>query len=461
MRTDTRSALRPSQVVIIGSMVFGLMFGAGNLIFPVELGRGAGSQTPWATLGFLVTAVGLPVLAIIASALSGSRNVQEMARPVGVLYAAGFTVLLYLAIGPMLAIPRTATVSYEIGLAPVVPAGHQQLGLVLFSTAFFTLTLAAALRPGRLIDWVGRYLTPAFLALLAVLLVAAVAVPMNSSPLADPGSSATQSLSDGFLDGYNTLDALAGLAFAIVIIEAVRRYGVRDRARVAVATAQGGVLAGLAMAAVYGALAFLGATSVGAVPRADNGGAVLAQSSEHYFGSFGIWLIGAIVVLACLKTSIGLVVACGEMFSELFGTPTAYRLWTVGFVLVSWGLSNLGLTTIVEWSVPVLVLLYPLAIVTIVLGLLTPWLGRPPVVHRFAIGFVAVAAVVDFVVALPVTLPGSDALGRLAGQLLPGYSAGFGWVAPALVGFLVGLLVHRLSGGRADDSPAGSAPTLA
>lgn len=189
----------------------------------------------------------------------------------------------------------------------------------------------------------------------------------------------------------------------------MRRFGVRDRARVAVATAQGGVLAGLAMAAVYGALAFLGVTSVDAVPRADNGGAVLAQSSEHYFGSFGIWLIGAIV----------------------------------------------------EWSVPVLVLLYPLAIVTIVLGLLTPWLGRPPVVHRFAIGFVAVAAVVDFVVALPVTLPGAESLGRLAGQVLPGYSAGFGWVAPALIGFVVGLLVHRVSGGRAEHSPVEPARTLA
>ena len=226
------------------------------------------------------------------------------------------------------------------------------------------------------------------------------------------------------------------------------RFGVRDRGRVAVATAQGGVLAGLALAAFYAALAFLGATSVDAVPQADNGGAVLAQSSNHYFGTAGTALIAAIVLLACLRTAIGLVAACGEMFAELFTHGRGYPWWALAFAGVSFGLANLGLATILKWSVPVLVLLYPIAIVTIVLGLLRPWIGRSPVIHRWTTGLVSIAAILDFLVAVPLSLPGGDQLERAA-PMLPPQSAGFGWVLPAVIGLTVGLVLQWRSPGSA------------
>lgn len=429
-------------------MLFGLFFGAGNLIFPVELGRSAGSNWTLATIGFLITATGLPVLGVVASALSGSRNVREMASHVGARYALVFTCVLYLTIGPFFAIPRTATVSYEIGVAGSLPESARAWGLFGFTVAFFLITAAAALRPGRLIDWVGRYLTPLFLVLLGALIVVAVVRPMSRGPLQAPqGDYASGPLAKGFLDGYNTMDALASLAFSIVIIDAVRRLGVTDGRRIAAETAKSGVVSVASMAIIYTSLAFIGATSFGAVKDATNGGTTLAAVSQHYFGSFGQVLIAAIVLVACLKTAIGLVTACGEMFAEMFPRALEYRKWALLFTAVSLAISNVGLEAIIQWSAPVLMFLYPLAITHILLGLLSPWLARRPLVHRWTIGFVLVAAFFDFVKALPVEPPGATTLVDLAQRVLPGYELGFGWVLPGLVGFVVGLVASQRAGG--------------
>ena len=185
--------LRPGQTLLLASLVFGLFFGAGNLIFPAGLGRDAGTAVTPATLGFLVTAVGLPVLGIVASAVTGARSVREMTAPVSRRFAVAFTCLLYLTIGPLFAIPRTATVSYEIGVAPL--AGDGGLRLLGFTAAFFAVAAVAAFRPGRLMEWVGRYLTPAFLVLLGALMAAAVVAPMSTGALPSP----TPAYADGAL----------------------------------------------------------------------------------------------------------------------------------------------------------------------------------------------------------------------------------------------------------------------
>ena len=452
--TAERHRLTAGQMLLVGLMIFGLMFGAGNLIFPVEMGRLAGERTALATIGFLVTATGLPALAIVASALTGSRNVRELVRPVGSVFAACFTVALYLAIGPLLAIPRTATVSYEIGLASAVAPAHQNLALFAFTAGFFAITWVLALRPGRLLDVVGKYLTPIFLVLLGALLVAAIVNPMSSGKApAASGKYAENPLARGFLDGYATLDALAGLAFAIVIVEAINKLGVRDRGKVAGVAAKSSVLAVIAMSLVYAALAYLGFTSLGQIVKADNGGTVLVGASTYFFGSFGRVLIAGIVLFACIKTAIGLISACAEMFRDLSGGRVGYRAWATGFVLVSWGISNLGLADIVKWSAPVLMLIYPMAIVAIALGLLSPLIGRNAWVWRLTMLFAGLVAIVDFVASLPVTVPGGKHLVAAATETLPWYADGFGWVIPALIGAAVGWVVSRATRARTDHVP--------
>ena len=201
------------QNLLIGSLLFGLFFGAGNLIFPVQMGQEAGSHTFVATIGFLITGVGLPIVGIVASAISKSGSLLDMTSPVGSRYSKIFTCLLYLTIGPLFAIPRTATVAFEVGIHPFISNQYLKLGLFIFSSIFFIFTIYFSLRPGRILDWVGKYLTPIFLILLSILLIATFIKPMGQvNNYAAQGKYITQPLTTGLLDGYNTMDALASLA---------------------------------------------------------------------------------------------------------------------------------------------------------------------------------------------------------------------------------------------------------
>lgn len=423
--------------LLIGLMIFGLFFGAGNLIFPVELGRLAGHSAPITGAGFLVTAVGIPIVAIISSAVSGCSSVHGMTSRVSPHYATIFTCLLYLTIGPAFAIPRTATVSYEVGVAPFIQ-GHGP-ALPIFTIVFFAMTLVAALKPGKLMDWVGRYLTPLFLALLAILIVATLIHPMPTVANRPPQPPYDhQPFMHGFLHGYNTMDALASLAFAIVIIEAINQRGLTGRRDVTHITIRAGLVATIPLTLVYVSLAWLGRTSALVVPNAANGGVVLAGVSRHYYGTAGQVLIAAIVLVACLKTAIGLVVACAEIFRRMFPAGPSVRSWVVIFSVASAIIANAGLTTIIAWSTPVLMFLYPLAITAIILGLLDPWLGASRLPHRIMTGCVALAALPDLVRALPIQGSETRAITHVADMVLPWASDGLGWGLPAVIGLAAG-----------------------
>ena len=443
-----KEKLNGQSNILIGSLLFGLFFGAGNLIFPVQLGQLAGSNTLVATIGFLITGVGLPILGVVASALSRSESLYEMAKPVSKIYALFFTCALYLTIGPLFAIPRTATVAFEVGLAEFAPQNIIQIALFLFSLIFFALTLYFSLRPGRILDWVGRYLTPAFVGLLSILIITSFLKPMGVANQSMPqGDYLTQPLFTGILDGYNTMDALASLAFAIIIISNIEKLGVTDPKRKAIETLKSGLVCLIGMGVIYSSLAYMGATSLGSVEPGANGGIILSMVSKHYFGFVGQILLAAIVFVACLKTAIGLITACSQMFSEMFPNSLAYNQYAMGFILVSFGVANFGLETIIQLSLPVLMFLYPLAIVLIILSLLSPVIKKNKAVYQWTIGFTIMAALFDFVNAFPEDIkvkPFLREIVLLAETYLPGFEYGFGWVIPTLIGFTIGLVMWRL-----------------
>lgn len=437
-QTPERS-LSWQQSLLVGSLIFGLFFGAGNLIFPVAMGLQAGSATPAATLGFLVMAVGLPVIGVIAFAVSRADGLPELASRVGRPFALAFTCALYLTIGPFFAIPRTATVSFEMaggGLDPVL----KPVALAAFSLAFFAIATAAALRPGRLLDYVGRYLTPLFLVLLGVVVVASLAMPLTGTLPGASGDYVASPATQGLLDGYNTMDALASLAFAVLIVEAVRRLGVRDPRRMAWEVAKGGIFAVIAMSVIYAALAYLGATASGLVARDTNGARTLAAVCGHYFGPAGLVLAAAIMLVACLKTAIGLLLACGATFHEL-APRLPQRAWVLVFAGMSCALANVGLTQILAAAIPVLRFLYPLAIVLIGLALASHWTSSRPMLWRCVVALTAIGSLLD-VAQLFRGVPVVDAVVAAAG-ILPGYAVGFGWVVPSLVGLALALVLSR------------------
>lgn len=311
--------LSSSAYILVGSMLFGLFFGAGNLIFPVQLGQLAGLQTPLATFGFLIAAIGIPFLGVVAIGMSQSDGLFELAKRVHPAFGYGMTILLYLTIGPFFAMPRTGTVSYEVGLAPYIPAKWQALALALFTSLFFLVALWFALRPGKILVYVGKILNPLFLCILAILILASFLFPMaDISPTIIADKYQATPFFSGFLEGYNTMDGLAALGFGIIIIATLKSLGVTSPKGIALGTVKAGFVSVLLMAVIYSCLAYIGATSVELIGISPNGGNALALIAKHYFTSVGSVLLALIITLACLKTAIGLISACADTSTVYF-----------------------------------------------------------------------------------------------------------------------------------------------
>ena len=432
------------ELLAVGSMLFGLFFGAGNLIFPASMGQLAGSRVLTASAGLLVTGVGLPLLGVAALGISRCDGLAALTRRVGKNYSLFFTCLLYLTIGPFFAIPRCATVPFEVGVAPALGGGRRPGALALFSLVFFGAVLWFSLRPGKILTWVGKVLNPLFLVCLAVLVVTALVRPMGPLDAAAPeGAFAQSAFVGGFLEGYNTMDALAGLAFGIVVVQVIRGLGVTEPGAVAVNTVAAGCLGCGLMGVIYLAVAVVGAESRGLYPAASNGGEALLTIARHYFGAFGAVILAVTVTFACVKTAVGLITSCSQTFCELFPHGPSYRVWAVGFCLFSFGAANFGLETILAWATPVLMFLYPLAITLILLSLAGGLFGNDRRVYLSVTAFTLPAAVLDLLKALPAGAQAALPLGGLldaAGRWLPFYSLGLGWVCPALAGLAVGLV---------------------
>ena len=435
------------QLLAVASMLFGLFFGAGNLIFPASMGQLAGRNLWLAAAGFLVTGVGLPLLGVAALGISRAEGLLGLSSRVSRGYGLFFTCLLYLTIGPFFAIPRCATVSYTVGIQRMLPETGQTLALAVFSLVFFAAVLFFSLRPGEILTWVGKVLNPLFLAFLAVLVLRALTAPLGAVSAIEPsGSYAGAALATGLLEGYNTMDALASLAFGIIVVNAIRGLGVEEPGQVARSTVLAGVFSSLLMALIYLLVTVVGAQSRGAFPAAANGGEALAQIAEHYFGAAGALILAATVTIACLKTAVGLITSCSETFVELFPKGPGYRVWAVIFCAVSFLIANLGLNAILNYSTPVLMFLYPLSIVLILLTLGGRLFGNHPTVLRWTIGCTAVAALADLLRTLP---EGTRAVLHLEGVVslaetwLPLCKAGFGWLVPAVVGLVIGLVLRR------------------
>ena len=443
--------LTVKETITITSMLFGMFFGAGNLIFPAKMGIDAGSSMWFAFWGVFVTAVGIPMLAVVALGLSRSEGVVELSGRVSRKYSLFFCTLLYLTIGPLFAIPRCASTAFSVGAVNLLPQGNENLYLAVFSLVFFAIVLAFSLKPGGIMTWVGKWLNPVFLVFLAVLVIAALRNPVASAAAVTPAPEYTGSgtaFFRGFLEGYNTLDALAGLAFGIVVIDVVRRHGVTQPEDVAVNTAKAGIFSCLFMGVIYLFITLICAQSAPICVGSDNGGTVLGIIANHYFHAAGAVLMTLIVTLACLKTAIGLVTSCSEAFVKMFPKGPGYSAWAVIFSLISFGIANFGLSTIVAWCVPVLMFLYPLAITLVLLALLGKFFHNSRTVYVCTTIFTLAAALFDMIGSVSGMLPDSALLAgltRFAESVLPLYHLGLGWICPAAVGFLLGLI---LSGGK-------------
>lgn len=438
-----KRSLNRKETVFVASMLFGMFFGAGNLIFPVSMGQLSGNNMWQAAAGFLITGVGLPLLGVAALGISREDGLMGLSSRVGRRYGKFFTCILYLTIGPFFAIPRCATVAYTVGVERIIPDSMQTAVLAVFSLLFFAAVLFFSLRPGEILTWIGKVLNPLFLLFLGLLVIRALLSPMGSiSGAAPEGAYAAGAFYQGFLEGYNTMDALAGLAFGIIVVNVIRDLGVENPGDAAKNTVRSGILSSVLMAVIYVLVTVVGAQSRGVFPPSSNGGEALALIAGHYFGPAGAVILAAAVTLACLKTAVGLITSCGETFQKIFPKGPSYRIWAVLFSTLSFLIANLGLDAIVSWSKPVLLFLYPLAITLILLTLFGRLFGNDGRVYRWVTGFTAVAAAVDFINALPGQVLSALRLEKTAEAVrdfLPFAENGFGWICPALLGLVIGI----------------------
>lgn len=425
--------LKGFDLLALGFMTFALFLGAGNIIFPPSAGMAAGEFVWQAALGFLFTGVGLPLLTVVALARVGG-GMDRLTAPLGKAAGALLAIAVYLAIGPLFATPRTAVVSFEMGIAPF--AGNAAAPLLIYTTLFFAAVLFLVLNPGRLVDSVGKVITPVLLAALLVLGAAALFAPAGEIGATADGYSARPMIK-GFLEGYLTMDTLGALVFGIVIATAIHDKGVTEARLVTRYSITAGVIAAIGLSLVYVALFYLGATSQGIAGDAQNGVQILTSYVQHTFGTAGSLLLAVVITLACLTTAVGLTAACGEFFSALL--PVSYRSVVVVFSLFSLLMANQGLTQLISVSVPVLVGLYPLAIVLVALSLLDRLWVCQARVFRPVMAVTLLFGVADGLAAAGFT----QVIPAWFGDL-PLAEQSMAWLVPALLTLLTAVVIDRL-----------------
>ena len=443
----TTKKLTLRQKILVAGTLFGMFFGAGNLIFPVHLGQMAGQNALPAIIGFIITAVGIPILGVAAIGITHSDGLQTLSGKVGKGYGIFFTCLLYLTIGPLFAIPRCATVSFTTGITPLLGADSpERLYLLLFSAVFFAFVLFFSLRPGKITVWIGKIINPLFLFFFAVLMLAALLAPGAAVSAVEPVEAyRSDAFFPALIEGYGTMDAIAGLAFGIVVIDVIRRMGVDNDDAIAEDVLSSGLLTGALMALIYVVSIVVGAQSRGLFELSENGGIALTQIAGHYLGGVGLFILAFTITFACLKTSIGLVTACAETFSKMTNGKISYRSWAILFTVFSFAVSNIGLSAIIEYSIPMLMLIYPPAIALILLAFLGKFFAHDRTVYIATMIGTWAAAIFDCMKTLPAPVQTAlhlDAPIAFAAAHLPLFDKNLGWLLPAVIGFAASMAIR-------------------
>ena len=433
--------LTTRDIFALGFMTFALFVGAGNIIFPPMVGIQSGEHVWVSALGFLITAVGLPVATVIALARVGG-GVDSLSTPVGKVAGIILAMVCYLAVGPLFATPRTATVSFEVGIGPLV--GENSLALAIYSAIYFCLVIVISLFPGKLLDTVGHFLAPVKIVALAILGIAALFWPAgNHLPATEVYQQAA--FSNGFVNGYLTMDTLGALVFGIVIVNAARSRGIENTKLLTRYTILAGVIAGVGLTLVYLSLFKLGSDSGSLISQSANGAAILHAYVQHTFGSGGSLFLGVLIFIACMVTAIGLTCACAEFFAQYI--PLSYKTLVIILGVFAMVISNLGLTHLIAISVPVLTAIYPPCIVLVLLSFTLNWwqeagrIIKPAMAISLVFGVIDGLKASDFSAWVPASL-----------QHLPLSEQNLSWLPPVVLVIIVAAFFDRIKGKPAGDN---------
>ena len=423
---------------LTGLLLFGIFFGAGNLIFPPTLGAQSGEQFLPAIAGFVFSGVGIAVLTLIIGTLNPKGYIYEISKKISPLFATIYLAALYLSIGPFFAIPRTATTSYAVGISPLLAEADKGLGLIVFTLIYFVAAYLIALNPSKILDRIGRILTPVFALLIIILVILGAFKYGANAPQMATEAYQISAFGAGFLEGYNTLDALASVAFSVIAVQTLKQLGFSSKKEYISTIWVVGIVVALGFSALYIGLGFLG-NHFPVTEEAMKGGTpgvyILSQATQEIFGSTAQLFLAAMVTVTCFTTTVGLIVSTAEFFNGCF-PQIGYKIYATVFTLIGFAIANLGLDAIIKYSVPVLVILYPITITIVMIVIVNKFVPLSKPGMQLTMGLVTAIAVTS-------VLASSFEIATLTNLInsLPFANASLPWLVPAIIGILLSLVL--------------------
>lgn len=421
---------------LTGLLLFGIFFGAGNLIFPPSLGVQSGSNFWSAIGGFVLSGVGIAVLTLVIGTLNPKGYIHEISQKIAPWFAIVYLVALYLSIGPFFAIPRTATVAYEVGISPLLPKDITGLGLIVFTTIYFAAAYLISLNPSKILDRIGRILTPVFAILIIILIILGAFKYGSTAPQQTSAAYAASAFGQGFLEGYNTLDALASVAFSVIAVTTLNQLGFKNKKEYISTIWIVGLIVALAFSAMYIGLGYLGnhfPVPAEVIAKGNPGVYVLSQATQAIFGPTAQIFLAVMVTVTCFTTTAGLIVSTGEFFNNTF-PKVSYKTYATIFTLIGYAIANLGLNAIIQYSVPVLQILYPVTIVIVMIVIVNKFLPLSKIGMQVTVALVTVIALASILGPLFKVKEVMDAI-----NTLPFAQASLPWLLPALLGIFLSL----------------------
>ncbi|PKG38246.1 branched-chain amino acid transport system II carrier protein [Psychromonas sp. Urea-02u-13] len=426
-----KNSLSSFDILALGFMTFAFFLGAGNIIFPPLAGAMAGEHLLPATLGFLVTAVGLPLITLIAVAKAGG-GIVDMAKNLPSKVATFFALAVFIVIGPSFATPRAALVAFEISVNPFLDNGGA-MSLAIFSIVFFLIVGYLSLSTGKLLDMVGKIITPLLIILLAILSISVFISPLSGLSEAAPAY-LDSPFTKGFLEGYNTMDTLGALVFGMLIINVIKSKGIEDKKVQYKYLTMAGCIAAIGLTFVYVSLFYLGATSHGSAASLSNGGEIIAVYVQALFNTPGLILLALVVALACLTTAVGLVSAMSDFLTKLKPTWNRKLLVIVNCALCAL-VTNVGLNELISLSIPVLYVIYPIAIALVALTLLDSFISNKKLSYRFVMSIALFFGLLDGIKASGINMQSFE--------FLPLFDQGMAWALPTVAAIIIAIFIFK------------------
>ena len=413
------------DIIVVGFALFAMFFGAGNLIFPPYLGVISGSSWITGFTGFILSDVGLALLAILAAAKCNGDINKVLGRS-GKNLAIILGSAIMICLGPLVAIPRTSATTFEMGVQPLFSG----FSPILFSIIFFAATFILTIKPSKVVDIIGAYLTPALLVALAILIIKGIIIPigeMSSTPLIE------NLFSEGIKQGYQTMDALGAVALSAVIITSLANKGYKNEEQKIKLTLKSGVVAAIGLVLVYGGLTYLGATVSTMYGIDVVRTKLIVEITASLLGTPGKVILAVIVALACLTTSIGLTSATAQFFEKITYGKLKYELVVTVVCVFSAIVSNFGVSTIIQFAAPILDIIYPATMVLVIMTLFGTKIKNDNAFKG--------ATYTALLVSILTVANGMDIVNISFINELPFSTLGFNWIVPVLIGGIIGNLI--------------------